>query len=76
MRYNKLSREEFYSRLQSKTFYLYYEFEDVVLRVQNDGKTFVKFKGQSEFEAKPESGIVTEAFLNPCEISESDYNSY
>ncbi len=58
METKNITLSSIYERSGKETVYLYYEFEEVVLRLQVDGSDFVKFKGEKEFLAKQGSGVL------------------
>ncbi len=81
MNTKKISSNKIFELIfKEKVAYLYYEFEDAVIRasVGKDGKAtyFVKFKGDEEFKAHKESNLVAEALLAPVLISKEDYDKF
>lgn len=74
------SSEAFEVIFRDKVAYLYYEFEDAVVRasVSKDGKAdyYVKLKGGIEFKANDKNNLVTESLLAPVLISKEDYDKF
>jgi hypothetical protein len=68
--------EDFDKKYANINLFLRYAFEDAVVRMQPDGKNYVKFKGKKEFLAEKGSGIVTEARLGMDVITEAEYDKY
>lgn len=75
----KITYDEFLSLVKTEVVYLYYGFENAVLRVEPTDlgvDYFLKFKGEKEFKAERGSGIVAEAQLPPYIITRSDYDNF
>jgi len=77
MKTNKLTREELYEKLQREPVYLYNDYEQAVVKLDNSLPNYlVKLKGREEFKAKTGSGVVAEAILDLLEISKEDYDNF
>jgi len=75
MKVNKIDLAQLHKKLQIGNVYLFYEYEDCVVKFSGTQK-FVKFRGESEFLAKEGSNVVAQAIMDCMEISEIDYNEF
>ena len=66
----------FLDKLCREPVYLFYEYEDAVLRSVPNRGWYVKFKGAQEFKAVSGSKLVTDAILVPSEITKEEYDRF
>ena len=62
--------------MASETVYLLNEFEEIAVRFEPSGDTFVKPKGKDEFKAKDGSKVVADALSEGKEITFASYEGY
>jgi len=56
--------------------YLINDFERAVIRFDENGEAYVKFKGEKEFKAQKGSELVFDAYLENKHISKEQYDNY
>ena len=69
-------RPALHARMSVEPVYLLNEFEEMAVRFDPSGDTFVKPKGKPEFKAKAGSKVVADALLDPKEITFAAYEGY
>lgn len=79
MNINETDHEALLHKLYSEPVFILYDFEDCVIRSEpgKEGPDFwVKFKGEKEFKARPESKLVWDAVMYPVLITQEEYEKY
>jgi len=80
METTNLTQKALNDGLRAREMYLYCQFEDACIRVcmctDNKLHYFTKLREREEFECTQQSGIVRQVFLEPAEISETDYYGF
>ncbi len=70
------ARMELYDRILTEDVYMMNTSEKCVLKISEEGKYYIRYRGDAEYEINSLSKIVTMALLEAKEISKAKYEKF
>jgi hypothetical protein len=71
-----LAKKSIFEKMREMPVYLWYDFEQSLIRTEPHGNTFFKFKGEAEKKVEaPYSKLMMETMLHGEEITQEEYEA-